>query len=310
MKQKRNLFKFLAIMMLLLLPSLALSGCGGGGSGSSSSGTGGTTSGGGSSPQTVSGSVFGGTVAISGATVYLYAVGSSGAATLLGSNTTANDGTGDFTITLTSTPPTGSVLYVVTHGGTTAGLSVQIQLAAFVGSGSSNISGIAVNELSTAASSIVAYYDLNTGTGSSQVINYNDTSSPKVMVLNGATDISNVMSDYNAFYNNTDTLQPVGTAGSGVGTTTKAKIEQTYTFANLILNYIQGGASVDNSLNTAFTGGGPTDTFNAFDLVADNATAEANLANYFNGSGISTTTFFFSSETGADMSTVFNGSTY
>jgi hypothetical protein len=122
-------------------------------------------------PAVITGSIFGGQQAISGATVQLYAAGSTGygsaypytsGTSLLGTNTvtTASDGTGSFSLKNTFTCPASNPnVYLVATGGSPSngtGGAINNQLALMAALGPCGSLGpsthITVNELTTVAS--------------------------------------------------------------------------------------------------------------------------------------------------------------
>lgn len=134
--KKSRKFYLLALLALVLTVPLALSGCGGGGGGGSSSPT----------SSTISGTADGGLSHINGATVTLYAAGSSSS---LGTATTSSNGS--FTITYTP-PSSNTLLYVKVSGGNAgSGTNTQIDLKAAVGPSNSSNTSVTVNEFTTVA---------------------------------------------------------------------------------------------------------------------------------------------------------------
>ncbi len=130
--------KHIKKIFLLLFPfvfAFILSGCGGGGGSSSPT------------SSTISGTADGGLSPINGATVTLYAAGSSSS---LGTATTVSNGS----FTITYTPPSGNtLLYVDVSGGSagSSGTNTQIDLKAAVGPSNSPNTSVTVNEFTTVA---------------------------------------------------------------------------------------------------------------------------------------------------------------
>lgn len=133
--KKSRKFYLLALLVLVFTVPLALSGCGGGGGGSSSP-----------TSSTISGTADGGLSPINGATVTLYAAGSSSS---LGTATTKSNG--NFTITYTP-PSSNTLLFVKVSGGNAgSGTNTQIDLKAAVGPSNSPNTSVTVNEFTTVA---------------------------------------------------------------------------------------------------------------------------------------------------------------
>lgn len=135
-------------------------------------------------PQTLSiaGRSMGATIPIVGATITLYAAGTTGygsAPTVIGQGTTVTDSNGYFTLTRTATCTDPQQLYIVSSGGTQAGVAnSKIVTLAAMGTCSTITSGtwVIINEATTvsaaAALSGFALYDgssINIGTSSTNI---------------------------------------------------------------------------------------------------------------------------------------------
>jgi streptogramin lyase len=149
------------VVVLGLGASLVLSGCGAGGSAPSSGSSSGNGSSGPAPTTTLTGTVQGGQHPVVGATVNLYAAGTSGYGTgavslLNGSAPVTTDSTGKFSMTNSIACPSPTTqIYLVTKGGNAgAGDNSSTVLMSAIGSCSKIGSGLVanVNEVSTVAS--------------------------------------------------------------------------------------------------------------------------------------------------------------
>lgn len=219
---------------------------------------GGCNSGGSGTAANLAGTVMGGTLPLTGATVTLYEVGtgSGSSPTMLGTATT--DSSGSFSINYAN-PGGGAVLYVLADGGNGGGGSnPDIELATAFPATNAPAS-VTVNELTTVATG----YALNgffSGGGFS-----NSADGHLALALAPIGDLVNLTtgSSTNTVLQNTD---------NGTGTTTEAKFNA---LADALANCVQTTASASacqNLMTDATPGGGaaPVDTLQAVVDIAQN----------------------------------------
>ena len=217
MIKKMGIKKFGILLIIFFSVSLLFSSCGKKSSSltGTSSGTG-STSGGGSSSLSVSGTVNGGTSPISGASVSLMEAGSASSL-----STAATNSSGQFTLTIPSSA--SGILYVEALGGSTNGgaNNNNIQLLAFVnvGTPSSSISNLVVNELTTTAFMEVMFHfgmvssaggtitftsPANTAAQTNAVAQYNNMVTTSGALNTSSTNLTS--SDQNSLYFAADAL--------------------------------------------------------------------------------------------------------
>lgn len=243
------------------LCALAVTGCGSGVSGSDSL-----------SPalHAITGQARGGQQPISGATVQLYGVSSSGygtASTPLLTSTVTTDSNGHFTITGDySCTGIGNVYLTVSGGNAGAGTNSAINIMTALGPCSSLSSGtfVAVDELTTVAS----VYALAGFMADYQNIGAPNTAAGAVGINNAFTTAANLV--------NTTTGVPPGAALPSNATIPASEIN---TLGNILSSCINS-ASGSASCTTLMAATGATDTIGAALGIANAPAASANTALY------------------------------
>jgi len=307
-------FKFLAALAAALVP-VALTGCAGmvtTASDTNAFSVAGTTS----------GQLHGGNQPVSGSTVKLYAVGTTGygsAGTLLATTTSANDGYGSFSfsqVTSGATGPAGSsyvcptsntLIYIIASGGNTVGTgnnnnSAAVFLAA-LGACSTSANGFFdVNEVSTAASvaALAQYINPGTSTPGSATIGSPNTAQAKVGLTNAFATIPNLINVATGTALSTLTLTGTNPSVSGTTVTVTPETGKINSIANVLTACVNNATSAGAGCTTLFSNATPpspaltsqpaatfntaVDTLQANYYMATNPTdgSTANLTNLYN----------------------------
>ncbi len=238
----------------------------------------------------ITGTVFGGQQAIGGSTIQLYAAGNSGygvgatyaaGTSLLGNNTvtTANDGTGSFSLKNTFTCPSNNPnVYVVATGGTANSVTNnQIALMAALGPCQSigTSTHVTLNELTTVAS-VYALSGFMTG-----ITNVGTSST-------NATGLNNAFAAVNKLAN----IATGSAGGPALPTNATLPVAKINTLANILaacVNSNGGTAGQSNGCGKLFTdatvnGVAPTDTITAILNIAQHPNLTSDLWNIPTGS--------------------------
>lgn len=239
----------------------------------------GLTGSGGTAPAasgSISGTVQGGLSGISGATVSLYQAGSP--PKLLGSTQTAKDGT--FNVTNFSAPSSSGLLYfVVTGGNAGSGTNTSTQLMAIAGTGTSQSTGIIINELTTAAAQTTAF---NLGL-------LNDASGNVTLLAPvNATGASNVNAQYVNFV--VSTTGQLNTSNSNLSTAMQNALG---TMANAFASCVENSSKCSTLMSTAtgISGGGALNLLESgFNMLSNSSTVASGV--YSIASGLSSSTGF------------------
>jgi hypothetical protein len=230
-----------------------------------------------STPGVITGKIHGGNQPITGATVKLYAVGTSGygsAGTLLATTTSASDAYGSFSfsqVTSGATGPTGnsyicpsssSLIYLISTGGNTQGTGSSTNAAAAflvaIGTcGSSGNSSIWVNEVTSTASTVALAQYINPGTtAGTESVGSPNTTQAQLGLSNAFATVPNLAS----LATGTAVAAFTPTTASGAagvtltGTPESAKIN---TIANILAACVNSTTSSATNCTTLFTNAVP-----------------------------------------------------
>jgi hypothetical protein len=228
---------------------------------------------------TMNGKLYGGNQPVSGSTVKLYAVGTTGygsPGTLLATTTSANDGYGSFSfsqVTSGATGPSGSayicpssnsLLYIIASGGNTIGTgsnnnTAAVFLAAVGPCGTAASVFLDVNEVTTAASvaALAQYINPGSATPASASVGSPSSSQAITGITNAFSTIANMV---NLAAGTSLTSSTVTASGANVPTATvtitpeSAKIN---TIANILSACVNNANSSGGGCTTLFTNATP-----------------------------------------------------
>lgn len=220
-----------------------------------------------SSTLTASGKVFGGQQPISGATIQLYTVGTTGlksASTALIGSTVTSDTNGNFSITGKYACTSATQVYITATGGNSgSGINSNITLVAALGScatllANANTTFITINEVTTVA----AAYALAPFASSVTSI--------------GATG-SNPIGLLNAFANAAILANTTAGVAGGAGLATGVTVPTTElnTLGDIIAACVNTTGAASTQCTSLFSATGATDTFGAALAIAKNPGASA-----------------------------------
>lgn len=243
-----------------LAATMVLSGCG--------MGVGGTRSTSGTAASTlhVSGSVHGGQQPVSGATIQLYTVGTTGLASaatpMVGSTaTTLADGSFNLNGLYNCSSPAATQVYITATGGNPgAGTNSALTLVAALGSCASltNATFVVINEVTTVA----AAYAL--APFSTDILHVGATGSNPTGLVNAFTNAA-VLADTS-----------VGTAGgASLGAGVTVPVSEINTLANIIAACVNTTGAASAPCTSIFAATGATETFGAALAIAKNPGAAA-----------------------------------
>jgi len=231
---------------------------------------------------TISGHLHGGNQPVGGATVKLYAVGTTGygsAPTLYATTTTASDGGGSFSFSRTgtgnSTPttnvygcPSGSnpQMYLTATGGSTQGVGNGTNAAAAfiiaIGPCKSQFSGfLDLNEVTTVATlaALQQYFspaNANSATDGLNHLGYPNTTQAALGYANGAATIGILANISSGVASGATTISGTSTL-SGVSVTALPETAKINTLANILALCINTTNSTSSGCNTLFTNAVP-----------------------------------------------------
>ena len=240
----------------------AVTGCGMNGTGAGKTGTGL-----GGNSVTFSGSVHGGQQPVAGATIQLYAMGTTGlksASTPLIASTVLTDAGGNFTITGTYTCPsnTSQVYLAATGGNPGGGVNSAIALTAALG----NCSNLQANAATT-------FINLNELTTVAAAYGLQPFAADLTHV--GATG-SGPLGLANAIQNSSLLVSYVsGTSPGTLGTGVTVPVAELNTLGNIIAACVNSAGPGSGSCSTLFSATGTTNTFTAALAIARNPGAAA-----------------------------------